>query len=78
MTVKVNEIPMIPVESSSIGSIGFSNGVMKVAFRNGGNYIYVGVEDYHINNMLTNVKSVGKYFADNIRNNPEKYICIQL
>lgn len=78
MVVRLNEIVMNPVESSSIKSIGYSNGILKVEFKNGGSYIYTGVEEYHILNMLTNVKSVGKYFTTNIKNNQDKYICIQL
>lgn len=68
------------VESSTIDKIGYdeNNKILKIIFKNGGTYIYTNVEPFHYKNMITNVKSVGKYFNDNIKNYAEKYICFKV
>lgn len=73
--VNHEKIEMIPVESSNIKAVGYDeeNKVLKVEFLNGGVYIYTNVEPYHFKNITTNVKSVGKYFIENIRKNADKY-----
>ena len=67
------------VDSSMISKIGYdeNNKILKVVFKNGGVYIYTNVEPFHFKNMTTNVKSVGKYFNDNIKDYSEKYICFR-
>lgn len=71
---------MESVESSTINKIGYDeeNQVLKVLFNNGGVYLYSNVEPYHYKNMLTNVKSVGRYFNDSIKNYAEKYPCFKV
>ena len=71
---------MESVESSTIDKIGYDeeNQVLKVLFKNGGTYLYSNVEPYHYRNMLTNVKSVGRYFNDSIKNYAEKYPCFKI
>ena len=68
------------VESSTIDKIGYdeTNQVLKILFKNGGTYIYTNVEPFHFKNMTTNVKSVGRYFNDSIKNFGEKYICFKV
>lgn len=68
------------VESSTIDKIGYDeeNKILKILFKNGGVYIYTNVEPFHFKNMITNVKSVGKYFNDNIKNYAEKYVCFKV
>lgn len=73
--VNHEKIEMVPVESSNLKAVGYdeANKVLKVEFLNGGTYIYTDVEPYHFKNITTNVKSVGRYFIENIRNNADKY-----
>ena len=50
----------IAVKSSNIDSVGFSNGVMEIKFKNGGTYQYTGVTKDSFNELV-NAKSVGKH-----------------
>lgn len=76
-TIVREDIAMYNVESSSISAVGYDDNVLVVRFKNGGTYMYVGVEESQFNNMVNNSKSVGKYFSENIKN-CDKYTCIKL
>lgn len=60
-----------PVASSNIRAIGFEDGVMEIEFENGRAYAYTGprVEEHY--NALRAAPSPGKYFAHNVRNDPQ-------
>ena len=72
-------IKMESVTSSTIQAIGYDepNQIMKIRFNNGGEYLYMNVEEFHFHNIMTNVKSVGKYFNYNIKDRADKYQCIK-
>ena len=56
----------IPVQSSTLQSIGFENGVLEIQFHNGGLYQYFDVPA-QIHQALISAPSKGKFFAQNIR-----------
>lgn len=61
---------LIPVNSSSIDSIGYGNkkSALIVKFKNGGLYVYTGVAK-SVFDEFKNAGSLGKYHADNIKSN---------
>ena len=56
----------LPVESSSIDSIGYEKKVLEVEFRNGGVYQYFDVPEEQLV-MLMRAGSKGAFFNRNIR-----------
>jgi hypothetical protein len=53
--------------SSNIKSIGFENGVMEIEFAGGRVYRYTGPKVQAHYDGLMSAKSVGKYFANEVR-----------
>lgn len=68
--------PMFPVKSSQISYIGYDedNNELYVTFSNDTTYKYSDVPK-EVYNELSKAKSVGKYFAQNIKN---KYSTIKV
>ena len=66
----MNEIEMIPVVSSSVESIGYSEEIqiLKVKFLRGGVYEYKNVPLMEFE-QLKNASSVGSYLSRNIARN---------
>lgn len=64
-----DNISMIPVESSNVESVGYDETecIIKVRFLNGGEYIYINVENPIIFEELLNAPSVGSYLNKNIK-----------
>jgi len=60
----------VPVESSSIDSIGYENEVLEVRFRNGGLYRYFLVPEL-MYELLMQAPSKGRFFNQNIRSRYE-------
>lgn len=56
----------VPVESSSIESIGYEKSVLEVSFRNGGLYQYFDVPE-ELLLMLMQADSKGAFFNRNVR-----------
>ena len=56
----------VPVDSSSIDSIGYEKNVLEVGFRNGGVYQYFDVPEETVV-MLMRADSKGAFFNQNIR-----------
>ena len=56
----------VPVDSSSIDSIGYEKNVLEVGFRNGGVYQYFDVPEEMVV-MLMRADSKGAFFNQNIR-----------
>lgn len=56
----------LPVESSSIDSVGYEKKVLEVSFRNGGLYQYFDVPE-ELLVMLLQADSKGRFFNQNIR-----------
>jgi len=56
----------VPVESSSIDSVGYEKNVLEVRFRNGGLYQYFDVPEELVV-MLMRAESKGAFFNRNIR-----------
>lgn len=65
-------IQMVPVESSNIVAVGWSNGNLRVQFRSGGTYIYYDVPKEAFEELL-GAESVGRYLAANIKPNYGAY-----
>jgi hypothetical protein len=59
-------IPMQPVTSSQIESVGFQDGTLAVKFLRGGLYHYTNVPQQTFADMLK-AESIGKYFALHIK-----------
>ena len=57
-----------PVTSSNIAEIGFDSAdlALGVKFKNGGEYIFLGVSE-EVYNQFLNAESAGKFFASNIK-----------
>jgi hypothetical protein len=64
----------VPVESSSIDSVGYEKNVLEVRFRNGGLYQYLDVPEEALA-MLMRAESKGRFFNQNIRG---RYACVRL
>ena len=62
----LKSISMIPVESSQIKSIGYSGSTLYIEFLKGTVYSYTNVPD-DVHTLLLLSKSVGKYFASEIK-----------
>lgn len=64
----MNPIPMTPVRSSHLKSIGFDErtGTLAIQFREGGTYFYHGISGI-VHADLMNAPSKGRYFRANIR-----------
>jgi hypothetical protein len=56
----------VPVESSSIDSVGYERNVLEVRFRNGGLYQYFDVPEELVV-MLMQAGSKGRFFNQRIR-----------
>lgn len=56
----------VPVESSSIESVGYERSVLEVSFRNGGLYQYFDVPEELVV-MLMRAESKGSFFNRQIR-----------
>jgi KTSC domain len=56
----------IPVESSTIDSVGFEKNVLEVRFRNGGLYQYLDVPE-SVLALLMQAGSKGRFFNEHIR-----------
>ena len=56
----------VPVESSSIESVGYEKNVLEVRFRNGGLYQYFDVPEETLV-MLLRAASKGRFFNEEIR-----------
>jgi KTSC domain len=59
-----------PVDSSSIKSIGYADGVMHIEFNNGRVYEYTGPKVAEHHEQLLKASSIGKHFAAHVRNCP--------
>jgi KTSC domain len=60
----------VPVESSSIDSVGYEKDVLEVRFRNGGLYQYFHVPELMFE-LLMEAESKGRFFNENIRSRYE-------
>ncbi len=67
---------LYPVTSSNLDSVGYSDGVMRIRFKSGGLYEYHNITESVYTDLIT-ASSVGKYFSDNIKDNPQ-YPCYQI
>jgi hypothetical protein len=56
----------VPVESSSLDSVGYEKSVLEVRFRNGGVYQYYGVPEL-MHDLLMQADSRGAFFNRHIR-----------
>jgi hypothetical protein len=56
----------VPVDSSSIDSIGYEKNILEVGFRNGGVYQYFDVPEETLI-MLLQADSKGRFFNQNVR-----------
>jgi KTSC domain len=56
----------VPIESSSIDSIGYEKNVLEVRFRNGGLYQYFDVPEQMLA-LLMQADSKGRFFNQHIR-----------
>lgn len=56
----------VPVESSSIESIGYEKNVLEIGFRNGGVYQYFDVPEETLV-MLMRAESKGRFFNQHVR-----------
>lgn len=56
----------VPVESSSIDSVGYEKNVLEIRFRNGGLYQYFDVPEETLV-MLMRAESKGRFFNEQIR-----------
>lgn len=54
------------VRSSSIASVGYENGMLEIAFVNGGVYQYLNVPE-HVYQGLMTATSKGRYFHSHIK-----------
>lgn len=61
---------MIPVNSSNLSKVGYSNGTLYIEFNSGSLYSYSNVPE-HIYNSLLSASSKGKYFHAYIKNSYE-------
>jgi len=59
-------IPMVPVKSSALKSVGHFGSTLHVVFADGSKYEYVGVSPQAFASLLK-AKSVGQHFLANIR-----------
>ncbi|HEV2791722.1 MAG TPA: KTSC domain-containing protein [Solirubrobacterales bacterium] len=64
----------VPVESSSIDSVGYEKKVLEVCFRNGGLYQYLDVPEQMLA-LLMQAESKGRFFNQHIRG---AYPCVRL
>jgi hypothetical protein len=64
----------VPVESSSIDSIGYEKDVLEIRFRNGGLYQYLDVPEQMLL-LLMRAESKGGFFNRHIRG---AYPCVRL
>jgi hypothetical protein len=55
-----------PVQSSSLHSVGYENGVLEIQFQGGGVYRYFDVPD-RIHQALLAAPSKGRFFNETIR-----------
>lgn len=62
----------ISVYSSDIGSVGYENGVLEIAFNSGGLYQYSGVPEV-VYEELMSASSHGRYFHAHIKNHYPTY-----
>lgn len=64
----------IPVESSSLSSVGYDseNAILEIEFKSGGIYQYSGVPQ-DVYDGLMNAESKGKYFHQYIKNSGYPY-----
>ena len=78
MALKKLRVKMIPVQSSNIEKVGYSEdkGSLFVRFHNGGIWTYNPVDQSVYNEMMA-AESIGSYFVKNIKNNKE-LICLKL
>lgn len=58
---------MIPVSSSNLRAVGYDGSTLRIQFRSGGVYDYLGVPN-SIYNGLMNASSKGSYHAAHIKN----------
>ncbi|MDO7977728.1 KTSC domain-containing protein [Oceanotoga teriensis] len=65
----MKNIEMVFVESSNLLEVGYdeNNELLYVRFKNNSLYFYKGVPKFQYETLL-NSQSVGRYFANNIRN----------
>ncbi|MDQ2630840.1 MAG: KTSC domain-containing protein [Actinomycetota bacterium] len=56
----------VPVESSSIESVGYEKNVLEVRFRNGGLYRYFDVPEQAVVSLMR-AESKGRFFNQEIR-----------
>jgi hypothetical protein len=56
----------MPVESSSIDSVGYERNVLEVRFRNGGLYQYLDVPEQAVVSLMR-AESKGRFFNQQIR-----------
>ena len=63
-----------PVSSSNIASVGYENGVLEIAFVDGGVYQYFDVPE-RVYLGLMSAYSKGRYFHDNIK---DRYRFVQV
>lgn len=59
----------VPVQSSDLKSVGYNPETLQleIEFHSGGVYVYNGVPA-HVHAALMNAPSLGRYFAQNIKN----------
>ena len=61
-----DSLQMIPVRSTNILSVGYENGVLVIAFRNGGSYSYQGVPEQTYQ-MFMAARSLGQFYTRYIK-----------
>jgi hypothetical protein len=62
---------MQPVVSSNIKAVGYENGELRIEFANGRTYAYTGTTAERHHQEILKAESVGRYFAQHVRNDPE-------
>jgi len=75
---EIETIKTYDVESSNVACVGYSEGFLKVIYRNSpGIYVYIGVEENVYSELYMNNigGSVGSYINKNIKPN---YFCIKM
>jgi len=74
--VKAATMLLESVESSQMDRVGYNSGIMIVEFKGGTKYLYVGVDKFTYDSMMS-APSVGSFFSKNIKND-ESIKCIKL
>ena len=62
---------MQPVASSNIKAVGYENGELRIEFANSRTYSFTGSTAERHHQELLKAASVGRYFAQHVRNDRE-------